>query len=402
VAFRNRSLLSVIAVLTAGLLGSSLITACGAASPGQGPVTSTGLLVGGGGTAAGSPKPAPGKVTLTETGSSLIFTAFQGWASGYQKTYPNVTITPAKTSSGIGIADVTTTQKNMLVNIGASDAFLSSGNLVQHPDLLNIPLAIAAQEVFYNLPEVPLSKHLQLDGQVLAEMYDGQITNWNDPRIKALNPGVSLPNLAVVPVHRNPALEPNTGDNFLFTSYLSTTGYKTWNHDYGYGTSVAWPAGIGTVPEAKGNSGMVQKCQQVRGCVAYIGISYQSAAQSGQNPLGYAMLRNKAGNYLLPTPATVQAAVQPFIAATPPNESISLVNGPAGNGYPIVNYEYAIVNADQPDATVAADIRAFLYWVVTTGNVTDGSSTNYLASSNFQPLPPVVRQLAEQQIARIR
>ncbi len=359
--------------------------------PAQGPVTSTGLLVGGPGPVATSSKPAPGKVTLSETGSTLIAQLFANWASAYRGKYSNVSISTAGTSSGDGIADVTTTDKKLFVNIGASDAFLSSGNLVQNPDLLNIPLAISAQEVFYNLPQLS-GTHLHLTGQVLAEMYDGQITNWNDQRIKALNPGVSLPDLPVVPLHR----EGSTGDTFLFTSYLSA-GDPTWNQNYGFGTNIAWPSGIGKVPPLTGNSGMVADCQQLRGCVAYIGISYQGSAQSGAHPLGFAALRNAAGSYLTPTPAAIAAAVHPFVPSTPPNESISLVNGPAVKGYPIVNYEYAIVKSDQGNAVTAQDIKAFLHWITTTGN-----SSSFLSAFNFQPLPPLVRQLANQQIARIR
>jgi phosphate transport system substrate-binding protein len=394
VAFRNRPLLSVIAVLTAGLLSSTLVAACGSASSqGQGPVTATGLLVGGPGPAATSSKPAAGQVTLSETGSTLIYQLFSNWATAYHSTYSNVSVTTAGTSSGDGIADVTTTDKKLFVNIGASDAFLSSGNLVQHPDLLNIPLAIAAQEVFYNLPDLsPTATHLHLNGQVLAGMYDGSITNWNDPRVKALNPGVPLPNLPVVPLHRLGS----TGDSFLFTSYLSA-GDQAWNQAFGYGTNIAWPKGVGAVPPLPGNSGMVADCENVRGCVAYVGISYQTAAQSGAHPLGYAALQNAAGSYLTPTASAIDAAVRPFVAATPPNESISLVNGPASAGYPIVNYEYAIVKADQANATTAEDIKAFLHWVTITGN-----SASFLAAFRFQPLPPVVRQLANQQIARIR
>jgi len=393
VAFRNRSLLSVIAVFAAGVLSCPLITACGsAASPAGAPLASTGLLVGGPGQAATSSKPAPGSLTLTETGSTLIYPLFANWAHAYHGMYSNVTVSTAGTSSGDGIADVTTSDKKMFVNIGASDAFLSSGNLVQHPDLLNIPLAIAAQEVFYNLPDLSPGTHVHLNGQVLAGMYDGQITNWNDASIKALNPGVPLPSLPVVPLHR----EGSTGDTFLFTSYLSA-GDPSWNKTYGYGTNIAWPKGIGEAPAVPGNSGMVSECGVTRGCVAYIGISYQASAQSGAHPLGYAALKNAAGSYLLPTPATISAAVQPFVAATPPNESISLVNGPAPAGYPIVNYEYAVVRSDQASATVADDIRAFLHWAVTTGN-----SASFLSAFRFQPLPLPVRQLANQQIARIR
>lgn len=210
-AFRYRSLLAVSAALIPALVaacsGSSGHSAAGAqpaivslSGPGPGTVPSS---------------PAPGTATITETGSSLLFPAFARWAASYHSTYHNITVKVASTSSGTGIDDASKGN----VDIGASDAFLSSGNLVQHPDLLNIPLAISAQQVNYNLPTVPLRTHLKLDGQRLAEIYSGAITRWNDPRIRGLNPGVPLPNLRIVPLHR----VESAGDTFLFTSYLAAS-----------------------------------------------------------------------------------------------------------------------------------------------------------------------------------
>jgi len=142
-------------------------------------------------------KPSGTPTTLTETGSTLLFPLFGTWSVAYQKLYVNsqgspiVTITTGGTGSGTGITDAATG----VVNIGASDAYLSSANLQQDPGLLNIALAISAQQINYNVPGV---KNLKLDGTVLAQIYSGKITNWNDPAIKAMNPGVSLPNLKIV------------------------------------------------------------------------------------------------------------------------------------------------------------------------------------------------------------
>jgi phosphate transport system substrate-binding protein len=126
-----------------------------------------------------------------------------------------------------------------------------------------------------------------------------------------------------------------------------------------------------------------------------VGISYLSAALA--DGLGEAQLANALGQYELPTPASVSAAVAAFVSATPANETISMVNGPAPGGYPIVNYEYAIVRGRQPDRTQARDIQAFLHWAVTTGN-----SAQYLGAGRFQPLPKAVVTLSDQQIATIR
>ncbi|HYK33895.1 MAG TPA: phosphate ABC transporter substrate-binding protein PstS [Streptosporangiaceae bacterium] len=387
-AFRNRSLLAV----SAALASAALVAAC-ASSSGQGNGASSPIVsLSGPGPGTVPKSPASGTATITETGSSLLFPAFSLWASGYQSTYHNVTVKVTSTSSGVGIKDAS--EGN--VDIGASDAFLSTGNLVQHPDLLNIPLAISAQQVNYNLPTVPLSKHLKLDGELLAKIYSGVITRWNDPKIKGLNPGIALPNIAIVPLHR----AESSGDTFLFTSYLSAKASPAnvaWGRNIGYGTSVAWPAHVGAAPSQQGNSGIEADCAATVGCVAYIGISYLHKATT--DGLGYAALANFSRRFYLPTDAaSIAAAVEPFVAAVPANEAISLVNGPSPKGYPIVNCEYAIVPDHYASPTTARDVKAFLHWVITTG-----SAPRYLGGDiMFQPLPAEMAYLADVQIARIK
>jgi phosphate transport system substrate-binding protein len=139
---------------------------------------------------------------------------------------------------------------------------------------------------------------------------------------------------------------------------------------------------------------MVAGCRATAGCVAYVGISYLSAALAGG--LGEAELANTAGRYVLPTPASISAAVASFVSSTPVTETISMVNGPAAAGYPIVNYEYAIVTTRQPSAAKARDLKAFLHWAITSGN-----TPRFLNAVRFRPLPASVVTLSDQQIARI-
>ena len=353
----------------------ALVTACS----GGGATVSQGAPLGQGGSIPSGP--ASGPQSLSEAGSTLLQPLMGTWASAYRGQHPNVTIKTAGGGSKNGIAFAAAGR----VNIGASDAYLSSGTLVQHPALLNIPLAVSAQQINYNLPGVP---NLKLNGKILAEMYQGIITTWNNPKIVALNPGVRLPSTRVVPVHRSDG----SGDTFLFTSYLSTHD-SVWNHNYGYGTTVNWP----TVPGARtaqGNKGMLAACKATRGCVAYIGIAYLSQATSAG--LGEARLLNTMGQYVQPNQASIDAAVQAFVSATPTNETISMINGPASGGYPIVNYEYAIVSTKQANAATARDIKAFLHWAITQGN-----SAQYLTTVQFQPLPKSIVSLSDAQIAKI-
>jgi phosphate transport system substrate-binding protein len=357
----------------------ALTAACG----GGGNAAPVGALAGapGGRIPAG---PAPGPQSLSEAGSTLLNPLMVNWARAYQQQHPNVRITTAPIGSGKGIAAAAAGR----VDIGASDAYLSSGTLVQHPALLNIPLAISAQQVNYNVPGVGRGVHLRLSGKVLAEMYQGLIRTWNDPRIAKLNSGVRLPAVPVVPVHRFDS----SGDTFLFTSYLSNHD-SGWNHNYGYGTTVAWPPVAGA-RTATSNGQMVTVCAATRGCVAYIGIAYLSTASAAG--LGEAQLQNTAGSWELPNQASIVAATASFVSSTPTNETISMVNGPAAAGYPIVNYEYAIVSTRQPDAAKARDIKAFLHWAITRGN-----AAQFLNAVQFQPLPGPIETLSDAQIAKI-
>jgi phosphate transport system substrate-binding protein len=326
-------------------------------------------------------KPASATVSLSETGSTLLFPLVSAWATEYQSAYKQVTITTGGTGSGTGITDASTGT----VDIGASDAYLSTADKQKYPTLLNIPLAISAQQINYNVPGV---KNLKLDGAVLAGIYTGKITTWNAPQIKALNPGVPLPSLKIVPLRRLDS----SGDSFLFTSYMNAQSPSTWGAS-NVGTTVSWPSVPGELSET-GNGGMVSGCAVTKGCIAYIGISYLSKTQAAG--LGQAMLKNAAGRYLSPVSSTISAAAAAQTSKTPPDETLSLIDGPGANSYPIINYEYAIVNTKQANGTTAEDMRAFLHWAVHSGQ-----SMSYLSAVNFQPLPSRVVSLSDAQIAKI-
>ena len=331
--------------------------------------------------------------TISETGSSLLAPQAQTWARAYERANPGVTVNVTSTSSGTGISAASAGT----ADIGASDAYLSSGDLVQSPTLLNIALTVSAQTVIYNIPGLSQGSHVSLDGQVLAEIYQGTITMWNDSRIAGLgqNKGLSLPPLKIVPLHRGGS----SGDTFLFTSYLSTQD-PAWDAAIGYGTTAEWPSvpSVTSAGDAAGetsSTAMRSACEHTPGCIGYNGISYLSGALAGH--LGYASLKNSAGSYTLPASAAIKAAVGSFVPLTPPNGTISMIDGPAPTGYPIVNYEYAVVKAVQPDAAKASALRAFLRWVITTGN-----GPSYLENLGFQSLSGPLVTLGEQQIAEIR
>ena len=311
-----------------------------------------------------------------------MFPLFGAWQTAYNKTYPNVNLTTAGTGSGTGIADAAAGT----VTMGGSDAYLSSAEMSQTPGLMNIPLAVSAVMVSYNLPGV--KGHLNFNGTVLAKIYSGKITTWNDPAIKALNPGVSLPSMKIVTLHRSDS----SGTTFVFVSYLNAQDPADWPAGQ-VGTTVSWP----NVPGASaqlGNGGMVSGCGTTKGCIAYIGTSYLTQTQAAH--LGEGKLANKAGKFTLPTASSIQAALAQFETSTPANETQALINTSAPKGYPDINFEYVIVKKTQPSAAVASEVKKFLNWTLTTG-----ATSTFLGPVNFQPVSARVKGLSQTQISSI-
>jgi len=328
----------------------------------------------------------PSGGTVSETGSTLMYPIFNLWSGGYNTKYPSTTIQTAATGSGTGISEA----ENGTIDIGASDAYLAPSVTSSNPDLKNIPLVISAQMAVYNVPGI--TAHLKLSGKVLSEMYQGTITKWNDSAIASLNPGMTLPSTAVVALHRSDS----SGDTFLWTSYLSKADPSGWGTKVGYNTTVQWPAAPGALGE-NGNSGMVSGCKATVGCIAYVGVSYLT--QSLQSGLVYAALGNPKGQYLLPTQQTIAAEAAGFVKKTPANGTISLIYGNINDGYPIVNYEYAIVSTHQSSSSTAKNIRSVLEWAM---NTKGGATSSYLSQVNFQALPTKVQAQSLKQILKIQ
>ncbi|MFL9992508.1 phosphate ABC transporter substrate-binding protein PstS [Paraburkholderia sediminicola] len=324
-------------------------------------------------------------LTLSETGSTLLYPLFTTWVDAYIKSHPGIRVNTGATGSEAGIQQALTGK----VQIGASDAYMSDADMRQHPQIINIPLAIAAQTVNYNLPGLNAT-HLKLDGPVLAGIYTGAIRNWDAPQIAALNPGVALPHQAIVPIHR----AEGSGDTFVFTQFLSFST-PAWENDKGYGTTIAWPAVAGSA-SAVGNAGMVQALQTTPWSIGYVGISFTDKAAAAK--LGTAALKNGAGEFVLPNKDTITAGAASLGPRTPPDERLSLVFAPASGAYPLVNYEYAVVSTKQPDAASAAALRRFLLWTI----VPSETNEAYLDTVHFIPLPPHTWELSQAQIQSIK
>lgn len=317
---------------------------------------------------AGTGKPAI-NTTITQTGSSLMEPLFASWVLPYSEQNPSVLLTSAATNSGTGIKEAASGQ----VSIGASDAYLPAGTR----GLLNIPLAVAAVAVDYHVPGVT---RLRLNGNVLAGMYSGQVRWWDAPQVRALNPQVRLPHLRVVPLERSDS----SGSTDLFTTYLAAAN-RGWPAP---GKTIAWPPGG---KQEKGSDAMVRGLAATRGGVAYIGVSYTSAIQ--RDGLGTASLENASGKFVKPTRKQIGKALADKAGETPPSGRLDLVN--ARQGYPVINYEYAIVKTSL--GVQAGPVRRLLRWTLTTG-----SQPRYLTAVGFVPLPANVRTIAGHLIGQVR
>ncbi len=366
------------------LSGALLIGACGSSST----PTSSGSPATASPSAAATGNPSA-SVTLNEDGSSLIYPYLEVLVNPLSAAYPNITLAPAPGGSGKGIADAAAGN----VQMGGSDAYLSSSQMTTDAGLINVPIAISAQAINYNLPGLSLPSGqtgLKLTGDVIAQMYEGKIKKWNDPAIANLNPGVTLPSTGVVPVRRSDS----SGDTFIFTSFLSATN-STWSGSVSYGTTVTWPSVSGEAT-GNGNPDMVNRCSATPGCIAYIGVSVEASAQSDH--LGEVELGNKAGNYVLPTQSNITAAVTAGASSLPTDLAKSLIYEDGADSYPIVNFEYIMVHKSQSSADLALAIRTFLTWA---GSTSGGAQSQYLSKVDFVALPSSVVPTVDAAIAQI-
>jgi phosphate transport system substrate-binding protein len=291
-----------------------------------------------GGSTAGNDK------VLSGAGSTLVYPLVSQWEPDYA-TKAGVTITYGAIGSGGGIGAITA----RTVDFGASDAPLSSDQATACKGCIQIPWALAATVVSYNVKGVP--NNLHLTGPIVADMFMGNITSWNDPKIKALNPGVNLPSTKVTPVYRSDG----SGDSFVFTSYLSAVS-PDWKSKVGASTQPSFPTGTG----AEKNSGVAASIQSTDGAIGYVAISYIAA-----DKLNEALLQNAAGKFPVPSVDSIKAAAAAVTTAQP-DGSIPLVNPPASaaGAYPVSTYTYAIV---PKSSSKAAALKAFLTYAITDG-----------------------------------
>lgn len=327
--------------------------------------------------------PSTSKVTLTETGSTLLYPVFNEWAGNYTANK----ITTAGTGSGAGISGAIAGT----VVIGASDAFMTNAQVSQSPGMLNIPILISSQYVAYNIPGLN-GIQLNFSGPVLAGIYNGTINNWNNSQLAALNPGVSFPSHTIVPVHRSDG----SGDTNMFTEFLSKSD-SWWQANVGYGTNVNWPS-VSAALTGNGNSGIISQMQSTQYSIGYIATTYEAQIKSAG--FGIAALQNQAGKFVTMSQATVMAAANQYLNQIPSDGRLAIQYAPGNTSYPIVDLEYLIVKQVQPNQATATALVNFLKWAV--NSTSGGSQSKYLTALNLAPLPQaVVDQIVIPLVAKI-
>lgn len=321
--------------------------------------------------------------TITGAGSSLVNPLVQEWvpalgtAFGYQVTYASV-------GSGTGIADISAGS----VDFGASDAPMTATQAAGCAGCIEVPWVLTATTLSYNVPGAPNDLHL--DGDVILGIYNGTITNWDDPKIAALNPKVTLPNLAITPIHRSDG----SGDTYAFTNYLSdiSPGATGWAGKVGYATSVTWPTG----PGASGNSGVAALIASTPGAIGYI-----SAAYTLPNHLKVAAIRNAAGVYATPGLKDIEAAAAAFTKQNSTTFTVNsvgvelhIVDAPksAKDAYPLSTYSNIIFPKQSPYAT---ELKKIIFWALTVGNKKYGPALIFAPSLPTPVLSAVEKTLDE-------
>jgi phosphate transport system substrate-binding protein len=302
---------------------------------------------------------------INGAGSTFDYPALTKWFEAYGKVDPGVRFNYASIGSGGGQKQLL----NQTVDFGASDAPMKDSDMAGAPSrILHLPIVAGGVAIIYNLPGSP---KLKLDGTTIAGMFLGRITQWNDPKIAALNPGVHLPSLPVVPVHRSDG----SGTTFIFTDYLSVVN-PAWAAKVGKSVSVRWPPGIGL--GAKGSEGVAGQVKQISGAVGYAELAY-----ADQNKMPYADVKNAAGNFISPTPDSVSAALA--TAKIPDDFRFSMVNPPGDKAYPIAGASWVLVYQRQRNPDHGKKLVAFLRWAIT-----DGQKIS--STLDYAPLPGNVQK----------
>jgi phosphate transport system substrate-binding protein len=280
---------------------------------------------------------------ITGAGATFPFPLYSKWFSEYNKLYPDIRFNYQSIGSGGGIQQFTAGT----VEFGATDAPMSDAELAKVPDAVHIPTVLGAVVVTYNAPFAGL----KLTPAVLADIFLGKITKWNDPAIAKINPDIKFPDVAITVVRRSDG----SGTTYVFTDYLTKISAE-WKEKVGTGKSVSWPVGLG----GKGNEGVTGLIKQTPGSIGYVELAY-----ANQNKLPVTALQNRDGNFVLPTLESTSAAAAGVVL--PPDFRVSVTDPSGKNAYPIASFTYLLVHKDAKDKAKGEALVKFLWWSANAG-----------------------------------
>jgi phosphate transport system substrate-binding protein len=339
----------------------AMLAACGG---GGGPVRPPGETAGG------------GSGLINGAGATFPNPIYSKWFSDYNTLHPEVEINYQSIGSGGGIRQL----MERTVFFGASDQPMTDEMLARAPGpVLHFPTVLGAVVPVYNLDGV--DAQIKFTGSVLADIFLGKITKWNDPALATINPGLALPSSTMTIVHRSDG----SGTTFVWVDYLSKISDE-WKQKVGASSSVNWPAGVG----GKGNEGVAGLVKQTPGSIGYVELVYAL-----QNTIDYGAVQNQAGEFINPDVASVTAAAAGALPTMPNDFRVSITDAPGAGAYPISSFTWILLYESPPDKGKAAAMNEFMKWALDDGQ-------KLAAGLGYAPLPDALVPLELEQLKRIK
>jgi phosphate transport system substrate-binding protein len=314
-------------------------------------------------------------IKINGAGATFPNPIYSKWFSEYNKLHPNVEINYQSIGSGGGIRQVT----NRTVFFGATDGPMTEDQLLAAPGkILHFPTVLGADVPVYNLSGVA---DLKFTGPLLADIFLGKVTKWNDAQIAKINPGVNLPGTDITVVHR----ADGSGTTYIWVDYLAKVSPE-WKQKVGVNTSVNWPVGVA----GKGNEGVAGLVQQTPGSIGYVELIYAL-----QNKISYGSVQNAAGEFLKATEAGVTKAAEAAAAKMPADFRVSITNAPGAGVYPISSFTWLLLYESPQDKAQAKIMVDFVKWALTDGQ-------KFAKELGYAPLPKNVVDMEMQALAKIK
>ena len=314
-------------------------------------------------------------VQLNGAGATFPAPIYTKWFSEYHKLHPNVQINYQAIGSGGGIRQIT----ERTVDFGATDGPMTVEQIQAAPGILHFPTVLGAVVPIYNVPGV--DAELKFTGPLLADIFMGKVTKWNDAAIAAVNQGMTLPSTDIAVVHRSDG----SGTTYIFADYLAKVSPE-WKKSVGVATAVKWPTGVG----GKGNDGVAGQVKQQPGAIGYVELIY-----AVQNKIDFGTVQNSAGKFVKASLAGVTAAAAVAVGAMPKDFRVSITNAPGDTTYPITSFTWLLVYEKQKDKEKGKILTEFMRWMLTEGQ-------KLTEDLSYAPLPKGIIDMEMSALEKVR